>query len=300
MILTSLPDPDRFNEPSGTRDNNIIIFSHTRDKYFYPAHETPYLFVANFLNSGNYILNHQAIKIPAQHFYFLNMGDELEIAFNRSGELKTLLILFNRDFIDGIFNFATASAEHLLEAVNDSGGAHLRVLPVPFYCNAVVQRQINRILPGGAFNGDHTDARLFSLVSAFLLQHDDTARQIRKIRAVKKSTQSELYKRLFLARQFMHDNVCEQVKVEDIAREVCLNKFHFLKTFKDLYDITPHQYFIDLKLKRAYGELKTRRYPVGDVCNRVGFESLATFSHLFKKRFGISPSHLAKNSSPSS
>jgi AraC family transcriptional regulator len=295
MILTSLPDPNGYDGTSNAQGGNTIIFAPSEGKYYYPAHETPYLFVTNFLSHGDYILNHQPIKIPAQNFYFLNMGDELEITFNKSCHLKTLLILFNEEFVDEAFNFAVASEEQLLATSSNKGGAHLQVPSVPFYCNTIIQQQINRIIQEDSFNADHIDARLFSLLSAFLLHNDDTVRQIKKVRAVKKSTQDELYKRLFLARQFMNDNVCENVKIGDIAKEVCLNKFHFLKTFKTLYNITPHQYLIELKLEKAYRELKSRRYAVGEVCDIVGFQSPATFSHLFKKRFGVSPSNLVKN-----
>ena len=305
MILTSLPDPNGYDGSSSTQGANTIIFARSAGKYHYPAHETPYLFVANFLNTGGYILNRQPISISAQSFYFLNPGDELEIAFNTAERLETLIILFNRGFIESVFNFTLASEEQLLASSDNvtaagvwaAGGTatYLQTPAVPFYCTGIMQKQISRIIRGEPFNSDHLDAGLFSLVSAFLLQHEDTLQRIKRIGAIKQSTQQELYRRLYLARQFMNDYACENVKIGDIAREACLNKFHFLKSFKALYAITPHQYLIGLKLEKAYRELKSRRYSVGEVCNMVGFQSPATFSHLFKKRFGVSPSNLVKN-----
>jgi len=290
MLVTSLPDPEKFNYKGSGQSVNTIIYASSLEKYFYPRHETPYLFVTNYLNQGNYILNRQPIQISNQYFYFLNMGDELEIRFNKPCHLKTLLLLFNKLFIDDIIYFHTSSNEKLLDVPCNTADMHFQVPPVPFHSTRDIQQLLNCLIHADTSEDDRMNTLLYNLISEFLKINSETNKQIRNIQALKISTQQELYKRLFLARQFIADNVFENLKIDQIAKEVCLNKFHLLKTFKQLYQITPHQYLTEIRLEKAYQLLKSKRYTVGEVCKIVGFQSIASFSHLIKSKYRISPS----------
>jgi AraC-like DNA-binding protein len=52
---------------------------------------------------------------------------------------------------------------------------------------------------------------------------------------------------------------------------------------------TPHQYLINIRLAHVQQLLIESERPVTDICFSVGFESLSSFSWLFKQRFGRSP-----------
>jgi AraC-like DNA-binding protein len=63
--------------------------------------------------------------------------------------------------------------------------------------------------------------------------------------------------------------------------------------FKSIYGKTPHQYLTHVRIEKAKIALQ-RSYPVTEVCFRVGFESLSSFTGLFKRHTGISPSSYQK------
>jgi transcriptional regulator GlxA family with amidase domain len=65
---------------------------------------------------------------------------------------------------------------------------------------------------------------------------------------------------------------------------------HFLRTFKLAFHQTPHQYLTHLRLERAQSLLRHTDTPVTDICMDVGFESLGSFSWLFRRECGQSPS----------
>jgi len=293
-LETILPQPAEFNRNTKESLDNTIIFSNCQEKYYYPNHKTPYLFVTNFQNPGDYLLNHHPIRITSQCFYFLNKEDELEITFNQKAHLQTLIILFRQEFIEGAFRATVVADDKLLENPDDKGSYHIHQIPsVPFTSNSNILEQIQNIFQN-PLNEEEGNKILLNLVSTFLIQYTETANQIMRLPVVKKSTRQELYKRLFHARQYMHDNVGRNIGIDDLAKEACMDKFHFLKTFKKLYNITPHQYFIDLKLRKAHDLLKDKNCSVGEVCNAIGFESIYSFSNLFKRRFHVSPSGLMK------
>src|SRR6202012_825519 len=103
-----------------------------------------------------------------------------------------------------------------------------------------------------------------------------------------------LYRRLVQAKLFIDAHYAEPIDLDNIADEACFSKFHFVRQFKSIYRKTPHQYLIDVRVKKAM-ELLDAELPVSEVCYGVGFESLSSFSGLFKKIHGISPSAYAKN-----
>ena len=75
-----------------------------------------------------------------------------------------------------------------------------------------------------------------------------------------------------------------------IASVACMAPHHFLRTFKQAFQETPHQYLTELRLDRAKTLLYRTDTPITDICMEVGFESPGSFSWLFRRQFGTSPS----------
>lgn len=96
MISTVLPEINSYANKETRMEENTVVLANTNDKYFYPEHKTPYLFITNFLNKGKYLLNKRHIEISDKHFYFVNINDDLEINFQKDFPLKTLLIFLRR------------------------------------------------------------------------------------------------------------------------------------------------------------------------------------------------------------
>lgn len=98
-----------------------------------------------------------------------------------------------------------------------------------------------------------------------------------------------LYRRIVQAKLFIDNNYAETIELDNIADEAYFSKFHFIRLFKKIYGKTPHQYLIAVRIDKALQLFKSLQ-PVSDVCYSVGFQSLSSFSGLFKRTVGISPS----------
>jgi AraC family transcriptional regulator len=296
MLISKLPDP-QFNDDTGQtagRLNNTILYANTNAKYYYPGHTTPYLFATNFLNIGRYVINNQPISISEKYFYFLNPGDKLAINFDSNQPLKTLFILFKEDFVDNSIYSITTSTNQLLDDPSVKQKGKFNIPNVPFQ-SGVIRSHLHFLLSLNYGGQQEIDDGLFDLLTSFAKINFELSIDLQKINSVKRSTREELYKRLFIARDFMADNVtAPSVSLDDIASQACMNKFHFLANFKALYGITPHQYIIDLKLQKAHQLLSEQHCSVTRVCYSVGFESLQSFSSLFRRKFKISPSALLR------
>jgi AraC-like DNA-binding protein len=103
-----------------------------------------------------------------------------------------------------------------------------------------------------------------------------------------------LYRRIVQAKLFIDTHYADNIDLNIIADEAYFSKFHFIKQFKIVYSKTPHQYLIFVRVEKAM-DLLNAGIPVSEACYTVGFESLSSFSGLFKRIVGITPSgYLAK------
>jgi AraC family transcriptional regulator len=295
-ISTILPDISTYSSQPPQLTDTVVIHATTAEKYSYPEHATPYLLIANFVNRGNYVLNRRRVEVSASHFYFLNPNDTLEIRFPTTAPLQTWMILFEEKFIDSCFHYLDNSAEQLLDSPQGHPTVSPRFANVPFDLTDTIKRQMSLLIRSRPGQNIIQDV-LFELIAECNRLNAGTAKDIDNITAVKKSTREELYRRLYLSREWINDNLTSKITLDQMAGTSCLNKFHFLSNFRQVFHTTPHQYLMERRLQKAFGLLKEGRHTVTDVCCLVGFESIGTFSNQFKKRFQVSPSSLRDNRS---
>ncbi len=100
----------------------------------------------------------------------------------------------------------------------------------------------------------------------------------------------DAFRRLCRARDLLVEVPEDPRSVEDIAREVGISPFHFIRQFESVFGLTPHQFRIQSRLDRARQLLAAGQRSVTDVCMEVGFSSLGSFSDSFSRRVGTSPS----------
>ena len=100
----------------------------------------------------------------------------------------------------------------------------------------------------------------------------------------------EVYRRVVTAKLFIDDNFSEPIDLKDISEKAFFSRFHFHRLFTRIYRKTPHEYLTRKRIEKAK-HLLAENKPVTDVCNEVGFESVGSFSVLFKKEIGFAPQY---------
>jgi len=97
-----------------------------------------------------------------------------------------------------------------------------------------------------------------------------------------------LYLRAVRAKLFIDDNFASAIDLGKIADEACFSKFHFVRLFKEIYGRTPHQYLTHVRIDNAK-EFLAEGQTVAYACFKVGFDSISSFTGLFKRRTGQTP-----------
>ncbi|QJW89476.1 helix-turn-helix transcriptional regulator [Spirosoma taeanense] len=110
-----------------------------------------------------------------------------------------------------------------------------------------------------------------------------------RLPALKPTTRQELYRRLLLAKEFIHDNFSEAICLSDMAAVACLSDYHFLRSFKAAFGESPYQYVLRLRLQKAGDLLRFSPMPIGEVALACGFDEAQAFGKLFRKQHGLGP-----------
>lgn len=101
---------------------------------------------------------------------------------------------------------------------------------------------------------------------------------------------TEIYQRIVTAKVYIDDNFHAPIDLDLISQQAFLSRFHFHRLFRRVYKKTPHQYLTGKRMEKAKTLLAENK-PVTEVCNEVGFESIGSFSVLFKKEIGFAPTY---------
>lgn len=99
-----------------------------------------------------------------------------------------------------------------------------------------------------------------------------------------------------LARRLLDRGYAAPITIEQLSHEVALSPYYLIRLFRRTYQQTPHQYLIQLRITRAKELLSSSDLSITEICADVGFESLGSFSALFHKTVGISPSAYRRSS----
>jgi len=116
--------------------------------------------------------------------------------------------------------------------------------------------------------------------------------QLNKIKSICYSNKKQI-ESVIETRHFIDNNYENDLKLDFLSQVRFTSKYHLQRLFKRYYGLTPKQYLIDKRIEKSKENLKNGM-TVTETCFAVGFESLGSFSKLFKTKTGKSPSVFRK------
>ncbi|HVT11082.1 MAG TPA: AraC family transcriptional regulator [Fimbriimonadaceae bacterium] len=96
------------------------------------------------------------------------------------------------------------------------------------------------------------------------------------------------------SRDWMAANAGRRLTLAEVAAQAGFSPFHFQRLFLRAFAETPHEFLTRLRLERARRILRTSIDPVTEICIDLGYESLGSFSALFRREVGMPPSEFRR------
>ncbi|MCW3051446.1 MAG: putative transcriptional regulator [Chthonomonadales bacterium] len=295
--LSTLPTPnaasgrERAAPPHEVRQTRVV-YSKRRDTdpYFWQGADT--LSLKYWITGqGLYEAEGGRFAVRPRTYLLLNSGQHYSISREPEAEEESLLVFFTSDLVAGVFRSLTNPTELLLDEPD-------REIPaIHFYQKLYRDDSIlaPRLARFPALLSEHQgevgwlESAVYDLAEGLLKVHQAVGREVEQMSALRPATRDELYRRICYARDYAAANPEEPLSLQQWASVACLSPNHFLRTFKQVYHLTPHQYLIQLRLQKAQEFLRRTDLSITEICFEVGFESLGSFSTLFRRQIGVSP-----------
>ncbi|MFK7697700.1 helix-turn-helix transcriptional regulator [Paenibacillus sp. HJGM_3] len=241
-----------------------------------------------------YRANGGMFSVGPGSYLILNHDEHYEIMIESDTPVSSFCVFFSPGAAEEVRRSLTASMSSLLDMPDpaDSAGDAVDFLVRTYAADRWITPLISRLKASGPeLHGDPLwlEERTHEIAAALLLVHRGVIAEAERLPAAKWSTRAELYRRVRLAHEYVRTCYKEPLTLGDIARAACLSPNHLLRSYKRVYGTSPSSHAAELRLLEAERLLLAGR-SVTDACLLVGFSSVGSFSTLFKRRFGRSPS----------
>jgi AraC family transcriptional regulator len=89
--------------------------------------------------------------------------------------------------------------------------------------------------------------------------------------------------------RYIELQAADALDLDTLAGVAVMSKYHFLRVFRHTVGMTPYQFLLGVRMRRAAVRLATTSEPVSAIAFEAGFGDLSTFNGRFRDMFGISP-----------
>src|SRR5437016_8743827 len=245
-----------------------------------------------FNGSALYHADRAWFAVNETGYLILNDQQPYEIYIDSPTRVESFIIFFPRSWAEQVLASLTLSPEKLLDEPQ-----HMPRRPTRFFERftphdelvSPVLTTLRRAHKRGPLPDLWVEQKLRLLLARMLQAQNDALRESDALSARRASTREELWRRLSRGRDFIHARFESALTLPEIASAACLSPFHFLRGFKAVFRMTPHEFLSACRVERAQFLLERTELPVTEICFSVGFESLGSFSSWFSRLTGSSP-----------
>lgn len=224
-------------------------------------------------------------------YLILNAGQEYAITVDAPTPVESFCLFFAPGFAEDVHYAMTATLSNLLEApIPPQAFCDFYERTYPYTPALTASLQTLRMVTAQqTLDTGPLDEQLHAVMQQMLVQQGATQAEVATLPYLRATTRDELYRRIYRARDYMLASLDQPLPLVDLAAQACLSPNHFLRTFKQIFQQTPHQYLLHQRLARAAHLLQSTPLPVTEISLLVGFDSLGSFSWRFRRAFGQSP-----------
>jgi AraC-like DNA-binding protein len=224
-------------------------------------------------------------------YLLLNHAQPYAITIETEELVESFCLFFGLGFAEDVFYSHSRSWATLLDEP-DGSLSPLQFVDRTYRRDELLSLRMER-LRSAILREDYErtwlEEQVHAIAGCLLLAQQRVRREIAAFPAARPATREELYRRLHRAHDYALASLHRPVTIAELAQAACLSPNHFLRTFRQLFHQSPHQFLTAHRLARAQRLLRHTELSVTAICCQVGFESLGSFSALFRRHVDLSP-----------
>jgi AraC family transcriptional regulator len=276
--------------PAGPKPSGCWIL-HARAREYHWEGSGSLSIKAFFEGRAQYQVGTRRHAVDESSYLVLNDGQDYAIDILSRQPVESFCLFFGAGFAEEVQRSLSKKTEKLLDEPECDNFAPIRFFERTYGHDRILSPALFRL------RADYRDQErgwlvehLHVIVERLLRVHRKTSAETERLDNARAATREELYRRVSHARDYMSAMFAEPVTLAETARIACLSPNHLLRNFRRVFGTTPHQFLIERRLQEAKRLLATTDLSVTEICLATGFESLGSFSSLFRKRCAVGPS----------
>lgn len=134
----------------------------------------------------------------------------------------------------------------------------------------------------------------YYLSECFLADQHLLFGQYKNLDASKASTNKKIFNALWDSKDYIDSHYTDKIDIHSIAVTSNISEYHFIRLFKKVFSMTPHQYIIQKRLEFSK-TLLLENYALADVAFLSGFADKPSFAKSFRKKYAVTPNTFKKS-----
>jgi len=273
------------------------LVSGTSRRFFAPDLRSALSIKAVLAGSVIWETDGRRFVVRENSYLVVNQGQPYTFTIDSPTPSTTLSVFFQHGFVEEVHRALTLSDSALLDSPNGVPPGSLifrqSLEPQPSGVLAAL-RSLHAARARGQVSSTANEEAFFRIAHILVREFPRTEEAASRLSAARASTRKELLRRLLRGRDCLLSRMDEPVSIADAASAACMSPYHFLRTFHAAFRVTPHQFLTTQRLFRARTLLRGGKHTVTAVCLDSGFQSLGSFSSLFRRHFGVTPQEVQR------
>lgn len=231
--------------------------------------------------------------VDENSYLILNDAQPYSITIDSDRPVESFCVFFKSGFAEQVYHGLRSTRRELLDDPEPPDGARVGFFDKVYPHDDILSPALLALKTSAAVGKERAgwlEEQFHELMGLLLRVRLGVLKEASALSAVRASTREELYRRLCRARDYMAACFDRPLTLKEVAGVSCLSPNHLLRSFKQTFRQTPHQFLTATRLEYARKMLADQNLSVTDVCFSVGFESLSSFSRAFRRHTGFSPS----------
>ena len=217
---------------------------------------------------GSYTVNNKTYKLKKNQGFLICPGTVTYYEADKNNPWSYMWIGFNGVKAETYLNYANLNEENLIfEYSKDS----------------TLKDYISEMLKLNEMDYSN-ELKLEGLLYFFMSKLVETRKDVFNQKAYKSA---ELY--LEKSIEFIENNYSNNIKINDIANYIGINRSYLTHIFKKNIDTSPQEFLVTYKIDKACTLLQNTDLSIKVVAKSIGYSDPLTFSKIFKKVKGESP-----------
>jgi len=240
-----------------------------------------------------YFIGGRSVAVDDDNYLLLNDGRTYGSLIHAEREVESFSIFFRPGLLGEVLAELSVPPPRALETSEPVGVPSVefdeRLFPHDGTVTPVMRYLRHHIL-AGVDDEQWYEEQLHVLAERLLATQGRVAGDALRIASVRASTRREILRRLALAVDLVNSCYERDIGLADMAAAACMSRYHFLRLFRQVHELTPMQFLYRKRILAASRLVARGGMRMQDVAACVGFASRATFYRQWR-RWKVAPAN---------